>query len=288
MLTRLAKFSCRRYDCSMKTLAEQVRIYMLWRSESSGRDFTAADLAQEVARHQKGVDNASKCKRQDIEHLLKREIKTPRYIAALAAAMGTTVEHLKSGNFKIDEDSEVDLDWDPTVACGTQAVNEANASAEKHSDMDPIVAALERLVAREGGRIKVADEIGVNEQSLYQILQRVPHSNTGKPRSVGPSIRRKLSARYPGWMEMDSPTSPARTPGEHVGQASAADKLASSISAYFAAIDSDLAPSAYDALSRFLTGALLHEDLAKTLSRIERASRAIRADENGILGPGDN
>lgn len=258
---------------------------MRWRSESSGRDFTAADLAHEVARHQKGVDSASKCKRQDIEHLLKREIKTPRYIAALAAAMGTTVEHLKSGNFEIDEDSEVVLNCDPNVACGTQAVTEANESAGKQSDMDPIVAALERLVAREGGRIKVADEIGVNEQSLYQILQRVPHSNTGKPRSVGPSIRRKLSTRYPGWMEIDSPE---RSPGEHVGQGSAADKLASSISAYFAAIDSDLAPSAYDALSRFLTGALLHEDLAKTLNRIERASRAIRSDEDGATGPGGN
>lgn len=67
---------------------------------------------------------------------------------------------------------------------------------------DPLVLALERLVAREGGRIKVADEIGVNEQSLYQILRRIPHSLTGKPKGVGPTIRKKLTARYPDWMQL--------------------------------------------------------------------------------------
>lgn len=68
--------------------------------------------------------------------------------------------------------------------------------------VDPLVVALERLVAREGGRIKVADEIGVNEQSLYQILRRVPHSVTGRPKGIGPNIRAKLDARYPGWMAL--------------------------------------------------------------------------------------
>lgn len=71
---------------------------------------------------------------------------------------------------------------------------------------DPLVLALERLVAREGGRIKVADEIGVNEQSLYQILKRIPHSTTGKPKGVGPKIREKLTARYPDWMELGRAT----------------------------------------------------------------------------------
>lgn len=67
---------------------------------------------------------------------------------------------------------------------------------------DPLVIALERLVAREGGRQAVADEIGVNEQSLYQIIKRVPHSLTGKPKGVGPTIRKKLTARYPDWMSL--------------------------------------------------------------------------------------
>lgn len=77
--------------------------------------------------------------------------------------------------------------------------------------VDPLVVALERLVAREGGRIKVADEIGVNDQSLYQILRRVPHSVTGKPKGVGPKIRAKLDARYPGWMSLGGESSPPRS-----------------------------------------------------------------------------
>jgi DNA-binding phage protein len=77
---------------------------------------------------------------------------------------------------------------------------------EDHEMTDPLVLALERLVAREGGRINVADEIGVNEQSLYQILKRIPHSTTGKPKGIGPKIRAKLNARYPDWMELGRPT----------------------------------------------------------------------------------
>lgn len=79
--------------------------------------------------------------------------------------------------------------------------------------VDPLVLALERLVAREGGRVKVADELGVNEQSLYQILRRVPHSVTGKPKGVGPKIRAKLDAKYPGWMALGGESAPADSAG---------------------------------------------------------------------------
>lgn len=60
-----------------------------------------ADLAAAVSGIQRdtGVEADSQCKRQDIENLLKKEIRTPRYIAALAAAMGTNVETLKAGAF---------------------------------------------------------------------------------------------------------------------------------------------------------------------------------------------
>lgn len=37
--------------------------------------------------------------RQDIENLLKKDVRTPMHIAALAAAMGTNVETLKAGAF---------------------------------------------------------------------------------------------------------------------------------------------------------------------------------------------
>lgn len=73
---------------------------MQWRSARDGREFTASDLAAEVARHQRGIEDASKCKRQDIENLFKKDIRNPRYIAALASAMGSTVEHLKAGKYE--------------------------------------------------------------------------------------------------------------------------------------------------------------------------------------------
>lgn len=132
----------------MKTLAEQVRIYMRWRSESSGRDFTAADLAQEVARHEKGVASASKCKRQDIEHLLKREIKTPRYIAALAAAMGTTVEVLKTGSLDVASRSCASTEPDSSIAPvgpsesarPLHAASLASAMGAYFAEIDPVLA----------------------------------------------------------------------------------------------------------------------------------------------------
>lgn len=67
---------------------------------------------------------------------------------------------------------------------------------------DPLVIALTRLIEREGGRTVVADKIGANEQSLYQIVTGVKDSKTGKPKGVGPSIRKRLDEHYPGWMSL--------------------------------------------------------------------------------------
>lgn len=64
---------------------------------------------------------------------------------------------------------------------------------------DPLVVALERLITREGGREAVADEIGSSEQTLYQIVKGVKDSKTGTPKGVGPSLRKRLDARYAGW-----------------------------------------------------------------------------------------
>lgn len=64
---------------------------------------------------------------------------------------------------------------------------------------DPLVQALQRLLEREGGHVSVGDAAGINDQSLYQIANCKPDSKTGKPKGVGPSIRNRLSERYPGW-----------------------------------------------------------------------------------------
>lgn len=51
----------------------------------------------------------------------------------------------------------------------------------------------------------MADEIGVNDQTLWQVLNgvRLP---SGEPRGIGPGVQKKLSARYPTW------ASPSRLP----------------------------------------------------------------------------
>jgi SOS-response transcriptional repressor LexA len=65
---------------------------------------------------------------------------------------------------------------------------------------DPLAAALARLIALNGGRHAVADAIDANEQSLYQIVSEIKDSKTGKAKGVGPRLRAKLDAHYPGWM----------------------------------------------------------------------------------------
>lgn len=65
---------------------------------------------------------------------------------------------------------------------------------------DPLVAALQRLIARHGGYVAVADAIEANDQTLYQIAQLKPHSVTKKLKSVGPSLRRRLDKTFPDWL----------------------------------------------------------------------------------------
>lgn len=72
---------------------------------------------------------------------------------------------------------------------------------------DPLVEALRALVEREGGRHAVARKIGVNEQSLYQILRGIPLPS-GKPRGVGAKLREKLNVAYPGWIDASRPKMP--------------------------------------------------------------------------------
>lgn len=66
---------------------------------------------------------------------------------------------------------------------------------------DPLVAALQRLLKTKGGHVVVGDLADVNDQSLYQIAYLKPHSKTGKLKSVGPSIRKRLDRAFPGWLD---------------------------------------------------------------------------------------
>lgn len=70
------------------------------------------------------------------------------------------------------------------------------------------VQALQSLCDKHGGFRVVAKAIGVNDQSLYQILTgvRLP---SGATKGIGPKIRRLLDSRYPGWNEAGAATKTA-------------------------------------------------------------------------------
>jgi hypothetical protein len=71
------------------------------------------------------------------------------------------------------------------------------------------VAALQALCEREGGYKVVAKAIGVNDQSIYQIVseRKLP---SGRAKGIGPSLWDKLSARYPEWHKIDDADMPKR------------------------------------------------------------------------------
>lgn len=128
---------------------------------------------------------------------------------------------------------------------------------------DPLVEALERLIQREGGREKVADEIQSSEQTLYQIIKGVKDSRTGTPKGVGPNLRKRLDTRYPGWRELASG-----------GAATAAEQSPSyltpvhSIQSFMNALDPVLLPSARDVLHRFIDGTLGLSEAFDALNRL--------------------
>lgn len=87
-----------------------------------------------------------------------------------------------------------------------------------HTD-DPLVAALQRLCLRVGSYQAVAAAAGVNDQSLYQIATQRSNASTGKPRSVGTSIRRRLTKAFPDWL---APALVAERSADHASNAQAA------------------------------------------------------------------
>lgn len=69
---------------------------------------------------------------------------------------------------------------------------------------DPLVQALQSLVRKtRGGYKTVAEKIGANDQSLYQVVACRADSKTGRPKSVGKQLRDKLDHAYPGWLDSD-------------------------------------------------------------------------------------
>lgn len=77
-------------------------------------------------------------------------------------------------------------------------------------DMDPAVLALQNLIATtKGGRVAVADRLGVNEQTLYQIAAGIK-LRSGKPRGVGRQLRELLDQHYPGWLTLEPISAPTR------------------------------------------------------------------------------
>ena len=68
------------------------------------------------------------------------------------------------------------------------------------NERNPDVEALRSLCEREGGFRAVATAIEVNDQSLYQILSGVTLAS-GRQKGIGPKLRGKLDARYPGWRD---------------------------------------------------------------------------------------
>lgn len=71
--------------------------------------------------------------------------------------------------------------------------------------MDPAVAALKRLLGDSTERRQqVADVIGFNEQTLYQVANGIK-LKSGKVRGVGRKMREALDAHYPGWRDPSAP-----------------------------------------------------------------------------------
>lgn len=63
---------------------------------------------------------------------------------------------------------------------------------------DIYVQALIDLCKAKGGYVKVAEVIGANAPGINQIINRTKLPS-GRPRGVGPTLRDKLDAAFPGW-----------------------------------------------------------------------------------------
>lgn len=87
----------------------------------------------------------------------------------------------------------------------------------EHSGVDPDIHALRQFIGTSvERRTMVADTIGANEQTLYQILRGIP-LKSGKPRGIGRQLREALDAHFPGWR--GSPTQVSEPGGAYTAPA---------------------------------------------------------------------
>jgi hypothetical protein len=171
-----------------------------------------------------------------------------------------------------------------------------------HAMRDPLVIALERLVQREGGREIVADEIDSSEQTLYQIIKGIKDSKSGKPKSVGPSLRKRLDKRYPDWLSLAAaPTEPISTaavltsheakeftdPARKAEYAAdldlewtVGDRLVRSFQSFKCRIHPDIWEAARKTLHDLVDGATDDASIIESLDRHERASNFLMREES--------
>jgi hypothetical protein len=76
--------------------------------------------------------------------------------------------------------------------------------------MDRYIQALMKLCDTHGGYAKIAETIGANAQTIYQIVSGVKLPS-GNPRGVGPQLRKKLEAHFPLWLDDLGPQRPGST-----------------------------------------------------------------------------
>lgn len=72
------------------------------------------------------------------------------------------------------------------------------------SEKDPYVQALIALCESQGGYKAVADESGVNPQTIYQITAGIKLPS-GNPRGVGPELRKSSRQPFPAGLKIRCP-----------------------------------------------------------------------------------
>lgn len=133
-------------------------------------NYSHTKMAELVSNHQRDIPTKNKCKRQDIENLLKKNSATVRYQTALAAAMGTTAEVLATGRFVPNGPNETHK---PTVAIAGNFEPQEDYIRLEHLSAEPQMG--------DGGvvqnHVRVVRHIDVLEQ---WVRQKIGVANPGR------------------------------------------------------------------------------------------------------------
>lgn len=151
----------------MKTLAEQVKEYMDWRSSQSEESFSSSDMASDVASHQAGMPKEKRCKRQNIESIFSRDLRTTQYLVALAKAMGTTAEVLQSGQFIAGGGL-------PAIADSTQIpLTDPNLDSDQEKEPTPLAAKIAQLydMIPEADQIRRTKAFNAATEAIISVIE---------------------------------------------------------------------------------------------------------------------